>query len=66
MTTASGLIRWSTRYATVGLVVADGQVVDAPPYARTYIGRDAREVWRIAAGAGAELEWIEDDRDRER
>lgn len=40
-----GLIWYSTPAATVGLVVKDGVVVDAPPYARKWaLGRSAEEL----------------------
>lgn len=58
--TATGLIWCSTPRATVGLVVADGRVVDCPPYARRWaMGRDARQVWREQYRAGADLVWME-------
>lgn len=59
--TANGLIWLSTKAATVALIVVDGRVVDCPPYARTWaLGRDARQVWRDAAGRGADLAWLPD------
>lgn len=59
---ANGLIYLSTPKATVGLVVKDGIVTDAPPYARRWaLGADARELWRRYAGRpGTILEWIEE------
>lgn len=60
--TADGVIWCSTRKATVGLVVADGRVVDCPPYARRRaLGKDARQVWRDQTRAGADLEWLPDE-----
>lgn len=57
----NGLIWWSTRTATVGLVVRDGKVVEAPPYARRWaLGRDARQLWREGTRLGARLEWLPD------
>jgi hypothetical protein len=56
---ANGLIWLSTARYTVGLVVRDGVVVDAPPIARRWaMGRDARQVWRDARGA--KLVWLPD------
>ena len=56
---AGGLIYWSTRSATVGLVVQDGKVVETPPYARAWaMGRDARQLWREGARRGVRLEWL--------
>jgi hypothetical protein len=50
--TASGWIYWSTRAATVALIVEDGVVVDGPPYVRRWaIGKDARELWRTGGTA---------------
>lgn len=59
---ANGLIYLSTPTATVGLVVRDGVVVDAPPYARRWaLGADARELWRrYASRPENHLEWIEE------
>jgi hypothetical protein len=58
---ADGLIWWSTPTATVGLVVAGGDVVACPPYARKWAaGRDARDLWRQGIRQGAHLEWIPD------
>jgi hypothetical protein len=55
---ADGLIWWSTPHATVGLLVRDGRVVDASPFARRAVGRDARQVWRLAVRAGGDLGWL--------
>lgn len=56
---ASGLIWWSTRAATVGLVVEAGIIVDCPPYARRWaMGRDARQLWRDGTRRGVNLAWI--------
>lgn len=58
--------RWADllvdRSATVGLVVKDNVVVDAPPYARRWaLGRDARQLWREqAAWPGVVLVWLPD------
>lgn len=35
----NGLLYWSTHRATVGLIIKRGVVVDAPPYARRWVGR---------------------------
>jgi len=43
----NGLLWWFTERATVGLVVRDGTVVEAPPYARRWAkGRAALELYR--------------------
>lgn len=58
---ANGLIRAVLPKATVGLIVADGKVVDAAPYVRrTTIGRDARDVWREFARQAVDLQWLPD------
>ncbi|MEU1394108.1 MULTISPECIES: hypothetical protein [unclassified Nonomuraea] len=56
----NGLIWWSTRRATVGLVVRDGVVVESAPYARRWAqGRDAREIYRKGASQkGVTLAWV--------
>jgi len=52
---AYGLLVWST----LGLVVKDGIVVDAPPYARRWaLGRSARELWREGRERGVDVTWI--------
>lgn len=61
MNGTTGMIYLSTPTLTVGLIVKDGIVVDAPPIARRWtIGRDARAVWRQAARKGARLAWVPD------
>ncbi len=56
---ATGWIWCSTPRYTVALEVVDGQVVDCAPYLwRTARGRDARQVWRDQARAGADLRWF--------
>jgi hypothetical protein len=55
----SGLIWYSAPRATVGMVVEDGQVVDAAPYARSWaMGRTAQQIWEQGAAAGAQLRWL--------
>lgn len=57
--TTDGLIYCSLPAATVGLVVRNAEVVDCPPYARSWAyGRDARQVWRDLARRGATLRWV--------
>lgn len=59
MASASGLIVWSTGGATVGLIVTDGVITDAPPYARRWaLGRSAREIWQTGTARGVHLTWI--------
>ena len=55
-----GVIWWSTRAATVGLVVAGGVVVDCPPYARRWAyDKPARELWdRAKRTPGTQVRWI--------
>lgn len=54
-----GLLIWSTPGVTLGLVVRDGIVVDAPPYARKWaLGRSARELWHEARVRGVDVVWI--------
>ncbi|TKK86772.1 hypothetical protein FDA94_20140 [Herbidospora galbida] len=55
-----GLIWWSTAKATFGLVVSDGVVVEAAPYARRWAqGRPADEVLEKARRSrGVSVEWI--------
>jgi hypothetical protein len=62
-TTANGLIYVPLRSACVGLIVADGVVVEVPPYVRRrrWVGRDAREVWRELRRGGVAVQWISDD-----
>lgn len=49
----------STPKYTVGLIVRDGVIVDAPPLARKWaLGRSARKVWNQAEGYGARVRWI--------
>ncbi|WP_433220557.1 hypothetical protein [Microtetraspora malaysiensis] len=59
----NGLIWWSTGRATVGLVVRDGVVVEAPPYARRWAqGREAGEIYREGdRRAGVTVAWIPAD-----
>lgn len=60
--TADGMIWWSARTATVGLIVTDGVVTEAPPYARRWAqGRDARELWRRGVAQGVKLAWLPDN-----
>jgi hypothetical protein len=58
-----GMIWLSTPKATVGLVVRDAVVVDAPPYARRWaLGADARVLWRrLARNPANRLEWLPGD-----
>jgi hypothetical protein len=60
---ANGLIWWSAERATVGLVVRDGTVVEAPPYARRWAeGRAARELYRKGERSEAvTVAWIPED-----
>ncbi|MEU3452281.1 hypothetical protein ABZ671_01360 [Micromonospora sp. NPDC006766] len=55
---ADGLIWVVLPRATCGLVVADGVVVDAPPYLRRVKGSHARRVWRELAGQAQQLVWL--------
>lgn len=57
-TPADGLIYVVLPRATVGLVVSDGVVKDAPPYLRRVRGADARQVWRELARQAVRLEWV--------
>ena len=62
MAQADGLIFWSTKTATVGLLVRDGVVVDCPPYARNWaLNKDARELWREGKRKGVDLQWLKAD-----
>ena len=55
----NGLIVWSARGATVGMIITDGKVVDCPPYVRRWaLGRDAYEVWRLGQARNVHLTWI--------
>lgn len=56
--TASGLIFVVLPRATCGLVVADGRIIDAPPYLRRTIGRDARQVWRELHRQARHIDWL--------
>lgn len=50
--------RWiwiSLPYATFGIAVADGVVVDAPPIAKWALGRDEREVAAYFRRRGARI-----------
>ncbi len=50
--------RWiwiSLSYATFGIAVADGVVVDAPPIAKWALGRDEREVAGYYRRRGAQI-----------
>jgi hypothetical protein len=52
---------WISNYRfTVGLIVRDGIVVDAPPLARSWsLGRLARQVWNDAKSRnGNTVRWI--------
>ncbi|WP_030457007.1 hypothetical protein [Herbidospora cretacea] len=55
-----GLIWWSTEKATFGLIVRDGVVVEAAPYARRWArGRRAEELLeRGRESGGVSVEWI--------
>ncbi|WP_062431136.1 hypothetical protein [Herbidospora daliensis] len=55
-----GLIWWSTEKATFGLVVRDGVVVEAAPYARRWAhGRPAEELLEKGRRSkGVSVEWI--------
>ena len=55
---ANGLIYCVLRRATVGLVVEDGIITQAPPYLRRTKGCDARQVWRQLAKQAIRLEWL--------
>lgn len=49
----------STDRYTVGLIVRDRVVIEAPPLARKWaLGRDARKVWNEATSYGAIVRWI--------
>lgn len=53
------MIVWSTRGATVGLIITDGKVVDCPPYARRWaLGQDARDLWQWGKARNVHLTWI--------
>lgn len=55
----NGMIVWSTRGATVGLIITDGRVVDCPPYAvRWAKGRLARDIWQRGRASNVHLTWI--------
>lgn len=55
----NGLIVWSTPGATLGLIVQDGTVTFAPPYARRWaLGRSAYDIWRYGRRRGVDLAWI--------
>lgn len=61
MTDATGMIYLSTPSFTVGLIVKDGIVTEAPPIARLWtLHQDARDVWRRSARHGARLVWLPD------
>lgn len=48
---------------TVGLIVKDGVVVEAPPYARKWtLGRTVLEV-TTAAGPQAQSVWLQDEQE---
>nr|WP_062338381.1 hypothetical protein [Herbidospora sakaeratensis] len=55
-----GLIWWSTEKATFGLIVRDGVVVEAAPYARCWArGRSAEElIDKARRSGGVSVEWI--------
>ena len=62
---ANGMIYYSTKRATVGLIVEDGIVIDAPPYARKWtIGRYALELWNdlLNRPERVQLSWIPNER----
>lgn len=49
----------STPRYTVGLIVLDGIVMEAPPIARVWaLGVPARQVWDEAVRRGATVRWI--------
>jgi hypothetical protein len=55
----NGLIYMSTARFTVGLIVVNGMVIDAAPYARKWtLGRQAAQVWRDARRRGARVVWL--------
>jgi hypothetical protein len=56
----NGQIWWSTDRATVGLIVRDGIVVEAAPYARRWAqGREAREIYQKGERRkGVTVAWI--------
>lgn len=56
----NGLLCVSHPRYTIGLVVRDGIVVEAPPYARKWtLGRTVQEVTN-AAGSQAKYAWFDD------
>lgn len=58
---ACGLLWVALPRATVGLVIADGVVVDAPPYLRRLRGGCARQAWRELARQADQLVWLPDE-----
>lgn len=60
MNEPTGLIYAVLPRATVGLSIAEGRVVDAPPYVRRMRGMDARQAWRDLARQAIRLEWLPD------
>ena len=59
MTPANGWMYYSSRSATVALIVEDGRVVDCPPYVRRWaLGTDARATWRRLYRQGGRLIWF--------
>ncbi|WP_157518280.1 hypothetical protein [Herbidospora mongoliensis] len=55
-----GVIWWSTEKATFGLIVRDGVVVEAAPYARRWAqGHQVEEIFAKAGRDGAvSVRWI--------
>jgi hypothetical protein len=63
MVTDSGLLYCSNRWATFGIVINNGRVVDAAPYAWGWIrGKTMDELWRGLSIAGYRVEWLPDER----
>lgn len=61
ITGANGVLWLSRNHATVGLVVRDGVVVQAPPYAaRWAMGHDIDRIYASARGHGYTVFWQPD------
>lgn len=62
MSGLNGLIFYSTPTYTVSLVVRDGIVVGAPPFARRWaLGHDAHQVVLDGVRRNADLAWLPQD-----
>ena len=60
----NGLIYLSTPRFTVGLIVKNGVVVQAPPITRRWaLGMTVQEVWSRCQREGNVLKWVPDDMD---